>query len=84
VRRMSTRKKRRKKIRLKQCEICGKWFPSDVLFLKAYNLSICLNCLAETPVEKLEEISRKKRKWSYPPVKKVVEKMMKDAQANSS
>ena len=72
---VSKRKRRKKRLKLKQCEVCGKWFPSDVLFLKAYNLSICLNCLAETPVEKLEEIARKKRKWSYPKVKTILEMM---------
>ena len=77
---MAKKRKRKRKLRLKQCDICQRWFPSDVLFLKAYNLNVCLNCLAETPVEELERIARKKRKWDYPAVKKIVEKMMKSVE----
>mgnify|MGYP000135469179 CR=1 FL=1 len=55
-----SRKRRRKKVRLKQCDICKKWYSEDVIFLRAYKLYICLNCLAQYSSEELKKISKRK------------------------
>ena len=72
------RKKRKRKLRLKQCECCGHWYSEDVIFLRAYGMMICLNCLSEKTVEELEEIARKKRKWELKPVKELMSSVQKD------
>ena len=57
---MSKKRRRKKRLRLKRCDVCGKWYQEDVIFLRAYKLYICLNCLADYSSEELKRISEEK------------------------
>lgn len=88
VREMSKKRSRKKRLKLKQCDVCGHWYSQDVIFLRAYRLNICLNCLAEYSSEELKRISERKygRLKPIPVITSVkeVEEMFKNAQANTS
>jgi len=71
-----SKKKRRKRKKTVKCEICNRGFDEDILTLRLFGITVCLDCLAEVPTEEIERIAREKRKWGYPPVEKVIEKMM--------
>ena len=80
-----SKRKRRKRVRLKQCDVCHKWYSEDVIFLRAYKLNICLNCLAEYSSEELKKISEEKYGKLEPiPIVSSVEELMKIVEKNKN
>ena len=85
MREMSKKRRRKKRLKLKQCDVCGHWYSQDVIFLRAYKLYICLNCLAEYSSEELKKISEEKYGKLEPiPIINSVEELMKVVQKNKS
>ena len=69
-----SKRKRRKKRKTVRCEVCGRVFDEDILTLRLFGITVCLDCLSSKTSEEIKEIAERKRKWNpYIPV--IVEMM---------